>query len=112
MQQNNKLQKNNKSQKRKGGFWPFDKPAESANAVTDEKIKEGFFSGLFSKRVEAPVVPAPVVEAPVVPAPVVEAPVPEKKYGFLGFGGKKRRNKSNKKSKKNKKVKRNQSRKR
>ena len=102
MQQNNKLQKNNKSQKRKGGFWPFDKPAESANAVTDEKIKEGFFSGLFSKR----------VEAPVVPAPVVEAPVPEKKYGFLGFGGKKRRNKSNKKSKKNKKVKRNQSRKR
>ena len=97
MQQNNKLQKNNKSQKRKGGFWPFDKPAESANAVTDEKIKEGFFSGLFSKQgeapvvpapvvpapvVPAPVVPAPVVEAPVVPAPVVEAPVPEKKYGF------------------------------
>ena len=107
MQQNNKLQKNNKSQKRKGGFWPFDKPAESANAVTDEKIKEGFFSGLFSKQGEAPVVPAPVV-----PAPVVEAPVPEKKYGFLGFGGKKRRNKSNNKSKKNKKVKRNQSRKR
>ena len=101
MQQNNKLQKNNKSQKRKGGFWPFDKPAESANAVTDEKIKKGFFSDLFSKRVEAPV-----------PAPVVEEQVQEKKYGFLGFGGKKRRNKSNKKSKKNKKGKRNQSRKR